>query len=170
MRAPLPACSSLHPPLHAQMSAARRVRGLYVIASLSRSVGCRAAARQTARRGLSRRLLRAAGAAPGGALFGPQVAQGRAGDGPKVFTRWDAAPVPLSGPLLAICFRVDIRCLPPPGSCYRWGVKSAKVTEWCSFDSESPINNVLFRQYIVLLRLNNPTGGWKCLPPGQHGP
>ena len=170
MRAPLPACSSLHPPLLAQMSAARRVRGLYVIALLSRSVGCRAAARQTARRGLSRRLLRAAGAAPGGALFGPQVARGRAGDGPKVFPRWDAAPVPLSGPLLAICFRVDIRCLPPPGSCYRWGVKSAKVTEWCSFDSESPINNVLFRQYIVLLRLNNPTGGWKCLPPGQHGP
>ena len=49
---------SLHPPLLAQMSAARRVRGLNVIALLSSSVGCRAAARQTARRGLSRRLLR----------------------------------------------------------------------------------------------------------------
>ena len=59
-----------------------------------------------------------AGAAPAGALFGPQVARGRAGDGPKVFPRWDAAPVPLSGPLLAIFF-VHIRSLPPPGSCYR---------------------------------------------------
>ena len=96
------------------MSAARRVRGLYVIALLSRSVGCRAAARQTARRVLSRRLLRAAGAAPGGALFGPQVARGRAGDGPKVFPRWDAAPVPLSVPLLAICFAsISAAYLPP---------------------------------------------------------
>ena len=109
------------------MSAARRVRGLYVIALLSRSVGCRAAARQTARRGLSRRLLHDAGAAPGGALFGPQVARGRAGDGPKVFPRWDAAPVPLSGPLLAICFGVDIRCLPPPGSCYRGVLNQQKL-------------------------------------------
>ena len=117
--APLQACSSLHPALLAQMSAARRARGLYVIVLLSRSVGCRAAARQTARRVLSRCLLRAAGAAPGGVLFGPQVARGRAGDGPKVFPRWDAAPVPLSGPLLAICFRAHIRCLPPPRSCYR---------------------------------------------------
>ena len=147
------------------MSAARRVRGLYVIALLSRSVGCRAAARQTARRVLSRRLLRAAGAAPGGALFGPQVARGRAGDGPKVFPRWDAAPVPLSGPLLAICFQMDIRCLPPPGSCYRWGVKSVKVTEWCFFDAEKHINKDLLRQYTLLLRSNNVTGGWKCLPP-----
>ena len=60
-------------------------------------------------------------------------------------------------------FSVDIRCLPPPGSCYRWGVKSAKVTEWCFFDSESHINNVLFRQHVLLLRFNSSASGWKCL-------
>ena len=113
------------------------------------------------------------------AIAGPQVALGRAGDGPRAFPGWEAASVAPCGARGGDLRAADSPAPTPPGLQVpevRLGgvgvLKSVKFTELCSFDSESSEKKILLIEYVFILRSTNVTDrrGSVYLPLNAHGP
>ena len=101
------------------------------------------------------------------AIAGPQVALGRAGDGPRAFPGWEAASVALCGARGGDLRAADFSAPSPPGLQVpevRLGgvgvLKSVKFTELCSFDSESSEKKILLIEYVFLLRSSRVLDRW----------
>ena len=101
------------------------------------------------------------------AIAGPQVALGRAGDGPRAFPGWEAASVALCGARGGDLRAGDFSAPTPPGLQVpkvrpdRVGVlKSVTFTELCSFDSESSEKKILLIEYVFILRSSRVLDRW----------
>ena len=178
---PAPASLSrepLSPPsLRAQVSTARRDCGRVGIALRLRRAWSRSSSAAGRAKGSSGRQVISASAFAAKAIAGPQVALGRAGDGPRAFPGWEAASVAPCGARGGDLRAADFSAPTPPGLQVpkvrpdRVGVlKSVTFTELCSFDSESSEKKILLIEYVFILRSTNVTDRWKCLSPPQHGP
>ena len=101
------------------------------------------------------------------AIAGPQVALGRAGDGPRAFPGWEAASVAPCGARGGDLRAADSPAPTPPGLQVpevRLGgvgvLKSVKFTELCSFDSESSEKKILLIEYVFILRSSRVLDRW----------
>ena len=163
--------------MRAQVSTARRDCGRVGIALRLRRAWSRSSSAAGRAKGSSGRQVISASAFAAKAIAGPQVALGRAGDGPRAFPGWEAASVAPCGARGGDLRAADFSAPTPPGLQVpkvrpdRVGVlKSVTFTELCSFDSESSEKKILLIEYVFILRSSNPFDGWLCLPPPQHGP
>ena len=106
-------------------------------------------------------------------IGGPQVALGRAGDGPKVFPWWEAALVALCGARGGDLRSPTFPRRAPPGSQVpevRLGPIFERFLERCPLDSEFSCDNIFYVSCMLFLRSRYSADGWLSLPPPQHGP
>jgi hypothetical protein len=155
------------PSLRAQVSTARRDCGRVGIALRFRRAYSRSSSATPRAEGSSGRQVVSASALALKAIAGPQVALGRAGDGPRAFPGWEAASVALCGARGGDLRAADSPAPTPPGLQVpevRLGgvgvLKSVKFTELCSFDSESSEKKILLIEYVFILRSSRVLDRW----------
>lgn len=104
-------------------------------------------------------------------IGGPQVALGRAGDGPKVFPWWEAALVALCGARGRDLRSATFPRLAPPRLWLGLAPRSSagpnfeRFLERCPLDSKFSCDNIWVSKCMLFLRSSNLFDGWLDLPP-----
>ena len=107
-------------------------------------------------------------------IGGPQVALGRAGDGPKVFPWWEAALVALCGARGGDLRSPTFPRLAPPRLWLGLAPRSSagpnfeRFLERCPLDSKFSCDNIWVSKCMLFLRSSNVFDGWLDLPPPGH--
>ena len=142
-----------------------------MIALRWRSLGARSGAVRRARRGRLGPGPEALNVWLPSDIGGPQVALGRAGDGPKVFPGWEAALVALCGARGGDLRSATFPRLAPPRPQVpevRLGPIFESFLERCPLDSEFSCDNIWVPKCMFVLRSSNLFDGWLDLPPLRH--